>query len=195
MRVPARTTPMDVVTRGKTLDHPAHPVRMKDRQRQAGLLAPGSPRSTAFPDAGIQWRDGRTLAGHSCGGSPGSRIAPLPDSLLIPSLGTCRAASLTGAARWGQACRGQDTGRFSPHRHPGESRGPDAHRAASIEMLRVWVLFHARAFTRLPWGRPIPGNPAVRAGSGPTAGGSHARRRRRRASDRRCGGRPRGRSA
>ena len=48
------------------------------RRREAGLLAPGSSLSPAFPGLMAQVACGRPLAGHSCGGSRGMTAFPRP---------------------------------------------------------------------------------------------------------------------
>src|SRR3546814_9573521 len=64
--------PNSVVIRGISPFRPAHPVRAKnDCVRQVSWL-PGHCSCPAFPDD-IQWHEGPELAGHSCGGSAGSR--------------------------------------------------------------------------------------------------------------------------
>src|SRR3546814_2041665 len=64
--------PNGVVIRGISPFRPTHPVRAKnDCVRQVSWL-PGHCSCPAFPDD-IQWHEGPELAGHSCGGSAGSR--------------------------------------------------------------------------------------------------------------------------
>src|SRR3546814_15250907 len=64
--------PNSVVIRGISPFRPTHPVRAKnDCVRQVSWL-PGHCSCPAFPDD-IQWHEGPELAGHSCGGSAGSR--------------------------------------------------------------------------------------------------------------------------
>src|SRR3546814_9475996 len=64
--------PNSVVIRRISLFRPTHPVRAKnDCVRQVSWL-PGHCSCPAFPDD-IQWHEGPELAGHSCGGSAGSR--------------------------------------------------------------------------------------------------------------------------
>jgi hypothetical protein len=92
----ARTHKLSVVARGKIPDRPAHPVRAKDRLRQAGLLAPGSSPAQPSQDLSVQVAYGEqgspvTVAG----AAPDYELrCSLPGSLFIPSLGTCRAMKL-----------------------------------------------------------------------------------------------------
>ena len=152
-RLPARATPKDVVTRGVPLDRPEHPVRTMDRPRRAGLLAPGSAPRPAFPDLAIQWRGWAGLAGHSCGGSPGSRrYAPLPGSLFIPFPGTCRGCAPTACGDAGQDARAASAGAGRRAWHdprgagdPGVLRGRHARRACRTRRTSCRVPRRGRA--------------------------------------------------
>ena len=57
---------------------PAHPDRQAQRRRKAGLLAPGSLLSSAFPGPTAQVACERSLAGYSCGDSRGLTAFPKP---------------------------------------------------------------------------------------------------------------------
>ena len=80
-----------------TLDHPEHPVRTKDRPRQAGLLAPGSRQSPRLPGRFTQpvarWDDRSPVT--VAGTAPDYRSTlQRPGSLLFPVKETCRAAPI-----------------------------------------------------------------------------------------------------